>query len=593
MSITISGLGSGLPIDTWIEKLIAIKQTKIDEITQEKTSVGYSSSALSTVKSSFNTLLASLQKVTDSRFGATSDLFAQKTATSSDTNILTASATAIASKQSVSVSVSQLASATIAKSVNSTSAAMTGTTSVGSLANGGVTAGNFSVYVNNTKHNISVASTDTINDVLGRINSQTGMNATVADGKITISDPAQTANIVVGSNSDTTNFASIVALKKDAQGAYVSNQSILLANTWAKLTAANSGFAQQINASSFKIGDATFTVDANTTLNDIIGQINNSEESGVNAYWDTGAGKLVLTSKTTGASNINIQNLSGNFTDVMGLTTSTFNPDGSIATTRLADDTQALGKLAMFTINGTSMISSSNKITSDTSGIAGLVLDLKSTNTEESPTTTITIGANNSSLNSAIDDFITNFNAVISNVDEATGSDGYLKGESVLISIRNSIRMTATNSANVDGKYKNLASIGITTGAIGSDVSADTNKLQLDSAKLSAALADDPEAVKKLLIGDGVHDGVFKKLEAIIDGSMDTTYGFFSTKNLTYTKNISDLATTITKKTEELESYKTELRDKFTQMDQLIATLQNQYSKVLSALSTVTSNNNS
>ncbi|HNW25249.1 MAG TPA: flagellar filament capping protein FliD [Candidatus Gastranaerophilaceae bacterium] len=593
MSISISGLGSGLPVDTWIEKLLALKQAKIDEISQEKTFAGYSSSALSTIKTSFNTLLSSMQKVTDSRFGSTSDLFAQKTATSSDSNILTASVTALASKQTVSVSVSQLASSTVAKSVNTASAKMTGTTTVSSLANGGVTEGNFSVYVNNTKYSISVASTDTLNNILGRINSQTGMSATVTDGKITISDPAQTANIVVGSNSDTTNFANIVALKKNAQGAYVSNQSVLLANTSANLTSANAGFAQQINTSSFKIGNATFNVDSSTTLNGLIYEINNSEDAGVNAYWDTGAGKLVLTSKTTGASNINVQNLSGNFTDVMGLTASTFNPDGSIATTKLADNTQTLGNLATLTINGTSMISSSNTITSDISGITGLTLNLKSINTEETPTTTITIETNNSSLNSAISDFISNFNEVIANVDEATGSDGYLNGESVLVSIRNNLRMTATASVDIDGNYKTLASIGITTGAVGSDINANTNQLQIDSTKLAAALADDPDAVKKLLLGDDTHDGVFKKLESIIDSSMDSSYGYFTTRSATLSENISDLTDTITKKTEELGDYKIELQDKFNQMDQLIATLQNQYSKVISALSTITSNSSS
>lgn len=591
MSITISGLGSSLPIDTWIEKLIAIKQSKINEITQEKTSLGYSSSALNTVKNSFSTLLSSLQKVTDSRFGATSDLFAQKTATSSDTAILTASATAIASKQSVSVAVSQLASTTVAKSTDSASAKMAGDTSISSLANGRVTTGSFSVYVNNTKYDISVASTDTVNDVLERINSQTELNATITDGKITISDSDQTANIVVGSNSDTTNFADITALVKNAQGEYVSNQPILLANTLAKLTATNSGFAEQINASSFKIGSAVFTVNENTTLNDLIGQINNSEEAGVNAYWDTGAGKLVLTSKTTGASNINIQNLSGNFTDVMGLTASTFNENGSIASTRLADNTQTLGNLAMLTINGTSIVSSSNTITSDISGITGLTLNLKSVNTTASPVTTITVATDNAGFNSAINDFITNFNKVIANVDEATGNDGYLSGESTLISIRNSLRMTATASADIDGKYKNLASIGITTGAVGTSVTADTDKLQINEAKLAAALADDPEAVKKLLLGDETHDGVFKKLEAIIDGSMDTTYGYFSTKNSTYNANIADLANSITKKTEELEEYRTELQNKFSQMEQLIATLQSQYGKVMEALSIVMANN--
>jgi len=593
MTLSITGLGSGLPITDWVSKLVAIKQADIDTISTEKTTLSNSNSAISTIKSSYSSLLTSLQAVTDAAFGSTTNVFAQKQVSSADSTIVSASVTALASKQSVNVLVSQLATSTKVESKSDTpiTGSITKDTKFSALANGEAVAGTMSVYVDNKKYSIDVADTDTVGGILDKITSKTGLWAGIKDGKIVIADsepadgvaPASTKNIVVGSTSDTSNFSDITSLKKTAEGAYKSNQSVSQVNASALLTSTDAGFATQIKAGSFKIGGDTFTVDSTTTLQSLLGQINSSDTAGVDAYWDSTAGKMVITSKTQGAFNVNIENLAGNFTDVMGLTTSEYDTNGAVTSSKLKDGSQTLGDVAILKINGSEIISQSNTVTSDVSGIAGLTLTLNAKSTGTTATK-LTVSADNSSLQTALSSFVTNFNTVLSQSDTATASDGYLHGESTLTSIRNNLRGTVTASVNGQTGYTSLASIGITTGAIGSSIDADTDQLVVDSAVFNKAMADNPEAVKLLLIGDGTTEGVLNKLQTQVNSSLDTTNGFFASRTKTLDTQIADLTTTISDKDDELALYKTSLETKFNLMDQMIASMQSQYSNISSLI---------
>lgn len=592
--ITVTGLSTDLPIDTWIEKLVAVKQEKIDTVTASKTALTTAKSALGTMTSTYSSLLTSLQKITDSNFGSTSDLFAQKTATTSDSGTLSATATALAATQNLKITISQLATSTTAQSVNTSSAKMTDSTLVSTLASGSVTAGDFSIYVGNTKHTISVATTDNVGAVLDKIENETGLTATITDGKLTISDESETPSaIVIGSNADTTNFTSVVGLSKTSASSYASTNSVMLANTEVALTGTSAGFAGTITAGSFKIGNDEFTIDATTTMDEIITQINNSDKSNASAYWDAGAGKLVLTSKSEGATNINIEAGTSNFTDMMGLTSSTWDPETKeMTTSNLVPTTQELGVNAKFTINGTSFTSASNTVTSDVSGVSGLTFTLKD-ETAEGKYTTVNVAADNSSLTTAITSFVKAFNTAIANTDEATAADGYLKGESVLIMIRDNIRKLATASVAGEGDYKSLADIGITTGKVGASIDDNTDQLIIDADVLAKALTDNPESVKKMLIGDGTTEGegVLQKLTTIVDGSMDPVDGYFITRDATYATQVTDKTTEIDKKTAELETYKTYLQNKFSVMEQLIASLNSQLSTITSVLDQAKANN--
>lgn len=568
MTISVKGLGSGLDYDSWIKQLVAVKQSKINEVSTQVSNITKQESVLTSLKTDYTGLLTAIETFTQSY--SSDSVFAQKSATSSD-EAITAEASSTASMQSIKVSVSSLATATTAQKSDSAAASyVDGSTKISEIAEGAVTEGVFSIYVGGEKHDITIDSDDTLENLLTTINGIDGgsvVSATLsAEGELTISG----TGVTVGSTSDTSNFSKVMSLNNVSAGVYTSSKSIFDTDTSAAITATSFNLGA-VTTGTFTIGGDEFTIDANTTLDDLIAEINGSEDAGVTAYWDSNSGKLVLTSNDEGAVNINVQAGTSNFTDIMGLTSG-----GG-----LAPGSQKLGSNAVLTINDTQITSASNTVTSDISGITGLTLTL---NDETTSDATVKITSDTEALSNAVTAFVNAFNTVITNTDTATASydktkkvKGALYGESPLNMIRNSLRTAATASVDGENGYTTLASIGITTGAIGTDVNSGTNKLVIDTEKLTAALQSNPEAVKKLLIGDSSTntDGVLTKLSDTLEKSLDPIKGYFVKREDSYEKQADRLNDKIDKMNIALGNYKTQLEAKFEAMDKLISGLQN------------------
>lgn len=575
MSITVSGLGSGLDYDTWIQELVAIKQADIDAVSSQVTTIQKKESSLSSLKSDYTSLLDAIQTFTNAL--SSDDVFNQKTATSSS-DAVSAKVDSSASAQTVKVTVSQLATATTAESASTAASYVDSSTKIGDISEGGIKAGTFSVYVDGSKSSINITSDESMQDVLDDLNAVSGVSASISnDGKLSITSSSSGHTVTVGSSSDTSNFSNVMSLSRDSKtGAYSSSKSIFDTNTSTALT--STSFANgTVKAGTFTIGDTEFTIDSDTSLDDLISKINSST-AGVTAAWDSNSGKLVLTSNDEGAANINIEAGTSNFTDVMGLTTSTWNEDGSMATTSLATGSQTLGTDAILTINGTTITSSSNTVTSDISGLTGVTLTLNDTT---SSTAKVSVTQDTSKVSDAITTFVNDLNAVIKDTDSATSSSGNLYGESILTSLRNSIRTLATASVGGTGTYKTLGSIGISTGAIGSTtISDDTDQLSIDTDTLTAALTNNPDAVKSLLLGDSTTGtkGVLSNIETVVKNATTSKTGFFDEKESTYESQVKRLNDKITTMNTALDDYKTQLEKKFSAMDELISNLQNQAS---------------
>lgn len=570
--LTISGLGSGIDYDSWITKLVAVKQAKIDDVSSQVSTIQKKESALSTLKTNYSSLLDKIKAFTDSY--SSNNVFKKKTATSSS-NAVSVSATSSATAQNLSVSVTSLATSTVAKSTDTIASAITGATKLSDIAEGSIKDGTFSVYKDGTKYSFNIDSTTTLGDLLTNVTNTTGLAATVsADGKVSIG-AGSASTVVVGSNADTSNISKVLSMVKNADGSYSSSKSIFSTDTSAALT--STSFAKgAVTAGKFTIGTAEFTIDGTTTMDDLIININKNKDAGVTASWDSNAGKLVLTSTDGGAVNINVEAGTSNFTDIMGLTSG-----GS-----LVAGSQELGTNAVLSINGTTITSASNTVTSDISGIAGLTLTL---NDKTTSAANISITADGDSMKTAVNDLVTAFNTVMTQTDSATGKDGTLRGESVLNMVRNSIRSEAMQSITTTGNYKTFADIGITTGAIGSSTSANTNILVVDTSKLTAALEDDPDSVQKLLIGDDGTSGVLGKLQTTVDNSLNSTNGYFVKRNTSYEDQVDKLNDKITKMNSDLKRYQASLETKFSAMDTLISNLQSQAQQMDSLIGTKSS----
>ena len=578
-TISFSGLASGLDTSSWVEALVSVKQQKVTAMQTNLKGIQTTKSTLSDTKSKFTALRSAIEKLTDTKFGGTMDLFAKNSATSSNTDVFTATASSSATRQNYDITVEQLATYTKATSKNAASAVADDSTK---LKNLGVSEGTLTAYVNGQKHSVNIDETNTLGDLKAKL-SGFGIKTDIDEnGVLKFSAQNEGDTIHIGATTDTTNLTSLVGLTQQEDGTYASTNSLFKATVASQLTSDESGFNTKITAGTFTIGSATFKIDDKTTLSSLISEINSNDEAQAYAYWDDAAGKLSITSKKEGASYINIEAGTSNFTDVMGFTTSEWNDDGTVKSSKMYTDAQELGLNAQFTVNGTKMTSTSNTVGSDISRINGVTLTLKKvSDPEKDGTSTLKVTQDTSGLVDAVKSFITAYNETINKVDEVTASGADLHGESSLTSLKNTIRRyaTGTNTSN-GGVYKLLSEIGITTSsADSSNLSADTDALTLDEDKLKKALEENPESVRAILAGEG---GVLTMMEDSVEQSLKSSVGYFDVKTSTLDSDIKKMQEKITKQSSSITTYKEQLQKKFSAMEQTIAQMQQNYSSFLS-----------
>lgn len=441
--------------------------------------------------------------------------------------------------------------------------------------------GTLSIYKDGQRETFSISSNNTFGDLRSTIAAKfNDIEFSYDDGYLKIYSKDGN-KIEVGSTTDKGNFSAITGIANDGNGNAVSMRELYRVNGDTVLTSAGAFRRGTVTEGDFVVGNATFTITGTTTLDDIINQINNNESANASAYWDNVEGKFVIKSKTTGAALINIEAGISNFTDILGLTTTT-TKDGN-TTSRMNIDTQQLGDNAKVKINGTTFTSTSNTLGSDITRITGLKINLKGL-TKDSEVT-LKVERDKESLANAISSVVDSYNELMKNVDEAIASDGDLKNESTLKLIRNQLRNIMTSSIAGNGVYKNLNQIGIKTGtASGSNISTSNSaivSLTFDKDAFIKAYEADHDAVRALVVGDATKEGVFANLENEVEGTLAAVHGYFAATENSYKQKINALDKKIIKANKEVERYKTRLEAKFNSMDMLIAQMQQQYSSFL------------
>lgn len=578
MTISFSGLASGLDTSSWVEALVSIKQQKVTTYQTELNQIKTQKSTLTATRTVFNSFRTALEKFTDAKFGGTFDLFTKNTASSSNDAVFTATANEKAARQNYDITVEQLASYTKALSKETVSAVADDETKLSQL---GITEGTLTAYVDGNKTTINIGQDDTLGDLKTRL-AEAGVKAEVnADGILSLSS-YDGKEVNIGATTDSSNLVSLIGLEKQEDGTYLSTNSLFKANISSKLTSADSGFNEQITTGTFKIGDATFTIDGNTTLSSLISAINNSKDAQAYAYWDDAAGKLSITSTKEGASYINIEAGTSNFTDVMNFTETQRDADGNVVSSKMYTDAQELGKNAIFTVNGTKMTSTSNTVTDDISRITGVTLTLNKVSSEDDGVSKLTVEQDTSELIEAVKSFVSSYNDVLSKIDEVTANGADLQRETSLTSFKNTMRTFANGSNTTNGgAYKLLAELGISTGsADGNNISTDnTNTLVFDETKFKEALANDSESVRSILGGE---NGIFSMMESSVEQMLSASNGFFDVKEKTLNSNITTMETKISKQETSVANYKAQLEKKFNAMEQMIAQMQQNYSSFLS-----------
>lgn len=454
-----------------------------------------------------------------------------------------------------------------------------------------ITGGTFSIFRNGEKATINVNSDNTFDDLRSQIASRfSDVDLKFEEGKLVIYSKDDDVELQAGTTTDTSNLLAVTGLAEDEDGRSVSARALYCVNESSVLTQTGLFRKGDVKEGTFYVGDQMVTITNKSTLSDIISQINSSDTANATAYWDSINGRLVIKSRSTGQAFINIEAGTSNFTDIMGYTETEWYTDGSVKKARMVTDSQNLGENSKVSINGTTYTSTSNILTSDITRIKGLTINLNGLTSGSA--VKLTVEKDKETVANSLSDIVDSYNELMKNVDEAVAKDGSLKNQTTLKMLRNQIRSAMMSSIGNASVFKNLDAIGISvTSASANNVSTSNESiinLTFDKDKFLDAYEADSDAVKELLIGSGIKgsstatDGVFTKVESIVENSLQSVIGYFSIADAAYAREINKIENKIVSGNEAIEKYRARLNKKFNSMDMLISNMQNQYSSFLS-----------
>lgn len=522
VDLSLSGLASGFDWKSLIDQLAAAERSPQTQLRNEQNTINQRNNAYGSIKTELSVLqnkVATLQDAT---------LYDSRTSSVSDTSVATASAANGAASGSYVFSITQLATASKRVGTSNVGSPLT---TANSLATAGfstpITAGTFSV---NGKQ-ITIATTDTLDSVFTKISDATSGAVTAsydsANDKIVLSSSSE---IVLGSATDTSNFLQVTKLYNNGSGSVTSANSlggVLLTGSLSTANLATTISDGGSGAGEFKINGVSISFDAtNDSISNVLARINNSA-AGVIASYDSVNDRFQLTSKSTGDMNISLEDVTGNFLAATGLTASTL--------TR--------GKNLLYTVNGgDQLVSQSNTITEASSGITGL-----SVTAVKNGSTTVTVSSDTAKIQTAITDFISQYNRVQSLIDTDTASStdadgtvsaGVLAQDSDASDIASALRRAVFSQVSgLSGLFNHLADLGIQT-------NGDDNNLTLqDNDALTSALTDDLDSVKQLF-SDSTN-GIAVQLNKFLDHTIGED-GTLVTKQTNLTKQSSDIDTQVT-----------------------------------------------
>jgi flagellar hook-associated protein 2 len=508
--LQVAGLASNFDWKSFVDQIINVERAPANRLAAEQAS----NRQKVTLLDSLGAKLTALQ--TSAAALKADSLFGKRTATSATAGStwgLAAGTDTVAGTYSIAVSrlatvAKSTGAADIGAALNPASDDVSGLTIANLPLGQAVTAGTFTV----NGAQVSVALTDSLQDVLTRISTATGgaVTAAYSSASDAVTLTAASGTVMIGAANDTSNFLRALKLNNTGTATVASAARLGTVKTAAPLATANLATAitavDGAGAGTFSINGVAITYNVNTdSLSAVIARINAST-AGVSASYDGVADRLVLANKTTGDLGISISEAAGGLLGAVGLT-------GGAAFAR--------GQNAEFTLNGGATLTSlSNTLDATAHGIAGLSVTADSTTTQA-----ITVAADTGAMRGKIEKFIADFNGVQEFIDTntriTTGAQGrvtaaLLAGNREVQDWATAMRRMAFDAVGgLAGTIDRLDDLGI-------DFKAGTSQLEIeDGAKLDAALAGRTSDVQAFFTTAGTGFGA----------KLDTYLGQLSTKN--------------------------------------------------------------
>ena len=547
MDLSVSGLASGFDWKSLVEQLADVERAPQTQLLSEQNKLQQRNNAYGSIVTQLGVLRNRVSAL------KSPDLFNARTAAVGDSSVASASGSTGAVQGSFAFNFLQLATASKLTGSNGAGLALSASNDVSALvlSNAGfsssVSAGDFTV---NGKR-VSIATTDTLQQVFDKISTATGGTVTgsynASTDKISLASAAQ---IVLGSAADSSNFLQVARLNNNGTGTIDSSSELGTVQIARALSAGN--FATAVSdgggAGKFRINGAEISFTVGDKVADVLKRINDSA-AGVTASFDAVNDRFTLVNKTTGDLGVALEDVSGNFLAASGLSA------GALQR----------GKSLIYTVNnGGTLTSQSNTITEASSGLAGLTV----TALKEGGSTSVTVGSDTSKIKTAINDFITEYNGVQSRIDSLTASSTDAKGKvtaGILASdtdandVASQLRSLAyAQVSGLGGTLKRLESLGIATNS-----KDNTLKLE-DSTKLDAALANNQIGVSNLF-SDPTY-GIGTQLDAYLERTIGDD-GSLLTRQTNLTKQSQSIDTQIALLEKNVQVHKEQLTSRFVVME--------------------------
>lgn len=323
--------------------------------------------------------------------------------------------------------------------------------------------------------------------------------------------------------------------------------------------------------------DYSVSIGSGATLQSVRDSINTSLQSkGItaNIITDTQGSRLVLTSSTTGLNND---------LKMSGIPSLTVDTTQAFSSSSKAGGYITKGANASLTIDGLSVSSASNTVSS---AIGGISLSLGA-GTTLGVASTITVASNTSGLQTSLQSFVTAYNTLLTAVNALTTTttdtdgnvvSGAMTGDSLPRSLLSSLRGVLTTQSTNSGSLTVLSQLGITTGTDG--------QLSFDNVKFSAAMTDKGLGSQVQAMFSGT-DGIVSRMSAVLTPYTETG-GILDQRSTQLNKTKSQLADKQTALDLHVTSYTATLTAKYNAMDTLVGQMKAQATSITSFFDSLT-----
>lgn len=514
----ITGLASGLDVDSIVTQLMSAEKTKLNKLQQKQQLAEWR-------QESYRTIITAAQEFTSKYFNTTSsssllsaNTFIKYSVTSSSSAI-SASASSSASAGNHTVQVSRLATAATLTSSSSISKDVQGSAAAdySNLSGKSIT-----LAVDGTTRTVSLSNVTDADSLQTAIDEAVGTGkltvGTTTDGYLSITAAANSGVQKITISAPSSGTSGLTSLGFGS-GATLSNR---VTTTSTLETIFGDDAFNSDGQIELTINGTSFTFDKSDTLSAMMSEINSSSNAGATMKYDELSGKLTLTANETGAGN----------------TLAVTEGDGSSFFSSFLN-TATAGVDAQVTIDGQVLTRGSNKVTVD-----GVTYTFSQT-TDEAATVSLT--QDTDAIYDTISSFVEDYNALISSIhsalDENYDSDyppltddqkedmtdeeiekwekkakvGLLANDSTLKTMLSGLRSSLIDS--VPGQSVTIFTIGISTGTYD-----EQGKLYIDETKLKAAIESDPEGISNLFTQQSTSYAGTTSVRSLNNSQLSTRY---------------------------------------------------------------------